>query len=179
MDHDLWLPFGYGRSCPSCLRTPSSLSWFPEKKVTCTASTRPLNLDCPLKSCFLCISFLGFALVSYHRLITQLFYLRSSKWFLCCSVSTYPFGSISPWNPCSLNEIWLLPSCCWSLLAPPHICNCLRWWFSFPAGHILSLASASDFSGSAAGQGEPNVLSHSVTIRISWKHRTFLNERIG
>lgn len=113
-------------------------------------------------------------LVSYHRLITQLFYLRSSKWFLCSSVSTYRFGGISPWNPCSLDEIWLLPSCCWSLLAPPHIFNCLRWWFSFPAGHILSLASASDFSGSAAGQGEPNVLSQAVTIRISSKHRTFL-----
>lgn len=59
-------------------------------------------------------------------------------------------------------------------LAPPHIFNCLRWWFSFPARYILSLASASDFSGSVAGQGEPNVLLYAVTIRISSIRRTFL-----
>ena len=158
MDHDLWLPFGSGRSCPLCLRTQSSLLWFPGKNATCTTSTRPLNLGCLLKSCFLCVSFLAFALglVSQTHHSALLLEVKQEQ-KLCSSVSTYPFGGISPWNPCSLDEIWLLPSCCWSLLAPPHIFNCLRWWFSFPARHILSLASASDFSGSVVGQGEPNV----------------------
>lgn len=156
-------PFGSGRGpCPLCLRTQSSLLWFREETPPAQPHTRPLNLDCLLKSFSL---HLASGLCTWSRITDpslQLFYSRSSK--NRNSVPVFlptPFGGISPWNPCSLDEIWLLPSCCWSLLAPPHIFNCLRWWFSLPARLYLSKLLHQIFWG-CGGAGEPDVFIYTL-----------------